>query len=79
MEERSFMFHNMQGEYRAVIALEGFVTEPYILTCLEMTKLCSLACQKCQKSRIICYAKMLKITLLLRKDFVQNFMLVEGL
>ena len=31
------MFQNMQGEYRAVIALEGFATESCILTCLEMT------------------------------------------
>ena len=38
----------MKGEYRAVIALEGFATESCILvTCLEMTKLHSLACQKC--------------------------------
>ena len=29
----------MKGEYRAVIALEGFATESCILTCLEMTKL----------------------------------------
>ena len=79
MEVRSFMYHNMQGEHRAVIALERFATEFCILTCLEMTKLYSLACQKCRKSHIICYAKMLKITLLLQKDFVQNFMLAEGL
>ena len=69
----------MQSEYRAVLALEGLATESCILACLEMTKLHSLAGRKCQKSRIICYAKMLKITLLLRKDFVQNFTLAEGL
>ena len=46
----------------------------------EMRKIAqfTLPCQKCQKSCIICFAKMLKIALLLWKDFCQKSMLAEG-
>ena len=47
--------------------------------CLERRKLHSFPCQKYWKSRIICYAKMSKITLFLWKDFGLNFTLAEGL
>ena len=45
------MFHNMQGEYRAVIALKWFATE----SCMQGLP--------CQKSRIISFLKMTKIAL----------------
>ena len=62
LEVKSFMFHNVQGEYRAVIALRWFSTESCIqLICIpwdeRWQKSHSLSCQKCQKSRMICYPK----------------------
>ena len=42
-------------------------------------KMAQFVMPKCRKSGIIYYAKMSKITLLLWKDFCQNFTLAEGL
>ena len=47
------------------------------LACTEMAKKHNLLCQKCQKSRTFCFAKMSKITLFLWKDFGQNLCLRE--
>ena len=72
-----FLLHNVQGENRAVKALKWSATE----SCIQLVWMPwndSLPCQKCLKSRIICFAKMSKITLLLWKDFDPNFMLAEG-
>ena len=59
---KTVLFHNVQGKYRAVVTLKWFATE----SCVQLIympwderwqKSHSLSCQKCQKSRIICYAK----------------------
>ena len=70
-----FLLHNVQFENRAVKALKWFATESYIqLMWMPWDESLS-----CQKSRIICFAKMSKITLYLWKNFGQNFTLAEGL
>ena len=69
-------------KYRAVLSFKWFATGSCIQLiwhALRWQKSHIFSYQKCQKSRRICYAKMLKITLLLWKDFGHNFMLAEGL
>ena len=63
------MFHNVQGEYRAVIILKWFATEPCIqLICICMPwderwqKSHSLSCQKCQKSHYFCVRILARIS-----------------
>ena len=51
------MFHNVQGVYRAAIALKWFAMESCIQHALIRQKSHCLSRRKCQKYRIICYAK----------------------
>ena len=57
------MFHNVQGEFKGLIALTWFATE----SCIQLIKHAlrwrisqSLSWQKCWKARIICYTKDVK-------------------
>ena len=84
LEVKSFMFHNVQGEYRAVIALKWFA--PNLVFSWSV-----FPEMRDDKNHTVCHAKnvknhawfviqkMSKIPLLLWKDFGQNFRLAEGL
>ena len=73
MEVRSFMFHNMQGEYRTVFFCN------WILHSIDDKNRIVCHAKNVENPGLFVMGKMAKIMLLLWKDFGQNFTLAESL
>ena len=68
-----FMFHDVQREFRAVIAIKWFATKSCIQLIKHALKWRKWHNLSCKKSRIICYAKNVKNNAIFVEGFWPEF------